>query len=254
MLSVRVETSDFDAKAKQLAQMPDIIRKAVVGALSDTIDDLLSRQRLEMGQVFNNPTKYVTKGLKGFYPGQGPVRSIGAKGRTGANVTQAGTYFEYFPVNSSPEDIVAPNVFGGPRRHKRSERKLWGLRGIPAGQFTAMGREYPKNNSGDIIGARYSHMLQQFGAISDTAPVKKKKGRSGKGVSYFAMVPKGGKRGDKPFAIGERDGRRIRIMLVMADTPNYPKRYKYFETGEKQVAYSLPLHFNRIIDRYMSRM
>lgn len=254
MLALRVDNSEFDAKLRQLAQMPDLIRKAVVGALSDTVDDLLVRQRMEMGQAFNNPTPYVTKGLKGFYPGgSGPVRAS-RKGRTGANVTQAGTYFEFFPVSYSPEDIVAPHVFGGPRRHKRSERKLFGLRGIPAGQYTMMGREYPKNKSGDILGARYSHMLQQFGAISDTAPVKKRKGRGGKGISYFAMVPKGGKRGDKPFAIGERDGRRMRIMLVMGKDPSYPKRYKYFETGEKQVAYSLPLHFNRIVNRYLSRM
>ena len=33
MLAMKVDNSDFDTKLRQLAEMPDMIRKAVVGAL-----------------------------------------------------------------------------------------------------------------------------------------------------------------------------------------------------------------------------
>ena len=252
MLAMQIETPDWDRKLRQLAETPELIRKSVVGALSETVDDLLVRQRMEMGQVFNNPTPYITKGIKGFYPGgKGGVRAS-RKGRVGATVAQAGTYFEFFPVGSSPEDIVKPHVFGGARRQKKSERRLMGVGKIGAGDMTVMGRDYPKNNSGDISGARYTQMLNELGALSDVArsfmPKSRQKNR--KGTSYFMLTSKSG----VPVIV-ERNGKNTRIMLVVAKPgAGYTKKYDYFGVGERQVAYSLPLHFNRVVQRYISRM
>lgn len=240
MLAMQIDTKDWDRKLRQLAETPDIIRKAVTGALSETVDDLHTRQKLEMKQVFNNPTPYIMNGIKKRYPG----------GKMGQGVMKAGTYFEYFPVGKSPEDIVKPHVFGGNRRHKKSERRISGL-GFNPGGYTIMGSEYPKNNSGDIPGARYTQMLHQLGALSQFArqAMPKNKQKDRKGTSYYVI-----RRGDVPIAIGERNGASTRIMLVFARNVNYQKRYDYFGVGERQVAYSLPLHFNRIVNRYISRM
>lgn len=240
MLALQVETKDWDRKLKMLAETPEIIRKAVTGALSDTVDDLHTRQQLEMKQVFNNPTPYIMRGLKKRYPG----------GKMGQGVMKAGTYFEFFPVGKSPEDIVKPHVFGGNRQQKRSERRISGL-GFNPGGYTIMGGEYPKNNSGDIPGARYTQMLHQLGALSAFArqSMPKNKQKDRKGTSYYVI-----RRGGIPIAIGERNGSSTRIMLVFARNVQYQKRYDYFGVGERQVAYSLPLHFNRIVQRYMSRI
>lgn len=240
MLAMQIETPDWDRKLRQLAETPEIIRKAVTGALSDTVDDLHTRQKLEMKQVFNNPTPYIMNGIKKRYPG----------GKMGQGVMKAGTYFEFFPVGKSPEDIVKPHVFGGNRQQKRSERRISGL-GFNPGGYTIMGSEYPKNNSGDIPGARYTQMLHQLGALSQFArqSMPKSRQKDRKGTSYYVI-----RRGDVPIAIGERNGASTRIMLVFARNVNYQKRYKYFEIGARQVAYSLPLHFNRIVQRYISRM
>lgn len=114
-----------------------------------------------------------------------------------------------------------------------------------------MGNDYPKNSSGDISGARYTQMLHQLGSLSDMArsvmPKNRQKDR--KGTSYYVI-----KRGGIPIAIGERNGTNTRIMLVFARNVQYQKRYDYFGVGEKQVQYSLPVHFNRIMQRYMSRL
>lgn len=240
MLAMQVDTSDFQTKMRQLAQLPDIIGKVVRASLSDTVDDLHTRQSLEMRQVFNNPTPYVMRGLKKRYPG----------GKYGQGVAKAGTYFEYFPVGKSPEDIIKPHVFGGSRPQKRSERKLNQI-GYNVGGYTIMGSEYPKNGSGDISGARYTQMLHQLGALSEMArqSMPKNRQKDRKGTSYYVI-----KRGGVPIAIGERTGSSTRIMLVFAQNVQYQKKYDYFGVGEKQVEFSLPLHFNRILNRYISRM
>lgn len=241
MLAMKVDTSDFERKVRALAEMPNLVRKVVVAAVSETVDDVHTRQALELKQSFNNPTPYVTGGLKKRYPG----------GKMGQGVEKAGTYFSFFPVGKSPEDIVRPHVFGGARRQKRNEQRLNQLGLIQAGGFAIMGNEYPRNASGDISGARYTQMLHQLGALSDMArqSMPKSRQKDRKGTSYYVI-----RRGGVPIAIGERTGSSTRIMLVFARSTNYKKRFDYFGVGRKQVAYSLPLHFSRIVNRYLSRM
>ena len=241
MLALDLNTEGFDRQLKLLTEMPDIIRKVVVGALSDTVDDIHARQTLEMKRSFNNPTPYVVKGLKKRYSG----------GKMGQGVTKMGTYFEFFPTGKSPEDIVRPHVFGGQRKVKRSERRMQQFGILPPGSFTVMGNDYPRNGSGDIPGARYTQMLNQLGALSDVArsQMGKNKQRNRKGTSYYVV-----KRSGVPIAIAERNGEQTRIMLVFAKSTSYKKRYDFFGVGKKQLDYSLPLHFNRILKRYMSRL
>lgn len=250
MLAMKIETGDLEAKMKQLAQMPDLIRKAVVGAMSDTVDDVHTRQTMEMKAVFDRPTNYVLKGLIKNYPG-GVAGKRGRFARYGSGVMQAGTEFEFFPVGKSPEDIVRPHVFGGSRGQKRSERRLRQAGILPGSGFAIMGSNYARNGNGNISGARYAEMLAALNTMSETArsnlPKGKQKNR--KGVSFWVA-----KRGGVPIAIVERRGSVNTVMLAFAKSVNYQKRFDYFGVGAKQVAYSLPLHFNRIVNRYLSRM
>ena len=250
MLAMRVDTSDFDRGLRVLAETPNMIRKAVVNALSDTVDDLYTRQEMEMKAVFDRPSQYVLKGLKKSYPGGREGQSNRA--RFGQGALRAGTYFEYFGGTGSPESIVKPHVFGGQRSRKASEKRLQGMAALLGGQDTVQGRDYPRGSGGDINGARYSEMLAAVGALSETArsAMPKGKQRNRKGISFFVM-----KRDGVPIGIAERRGKDVRIMLVNTKKKTvYKKRYDYFGVGQKQVAYSLPLHFNRIINRMVSRL
>lgn len=250
MLAMKVETNDWDRKLKMLSELPNVIRNAVIGTLSDTVDDVHTRQTMEMQQVFDRPTNYVLKGLKKNYPG-GMAGKQSNKARYGMGAMKAGTYFEYFPIGKSPEDIVKPHVFGGSRGQKRSERRLKQVGILPAGGFTIMGENYSRDKNGNISGARMAEMLAALNTMSETARSNLPKGkqRNRKGVSFFVV-----KRGGVPVAIAERRGSTTTVMLAFARSVNYQKRYDFFGVGAKQVAYSLPLHFNRIINRYISRM
>ena len=245
MIAVQVDTNGFEEKIRRLVEMPDIIRKVVAGALSETTDDLHTRLKLEVQQNIDRPTRYVTGGLK--------KRQI--RGRNGVGVERAGVYWEFFPAGRSPEDIMRPHVFGGTRSQKAHERRLTSASGlIPAGTYAIMGRDYPRDKHGNITGARYSQMLSSLGTISEAArsQLPKASQRNRKGVSYYVH-----KRGGVPVAIVERkgEGRTVMVMLT-TKAPVYRKRPMggYFQAAQKQVNYSLPLHFNRILNRYASRL
>lgn len=254
MLAMKLDTSDLDRKFQMLVQMPQTIEKAVVGAMADTVNDIHAAQTRQMEMSFSKLSPYVKKGLVKALP-YGRDRQYGGK-RLGQTLANSGTYFEDFPSRGSPNAIIAPNVFGGKRKEKASESRLKSLGFVMPNGFTVQGKDYPKGANGNINGARYSEMLAALGALSETARSQMPKGkqRSRKGVSFFAMVPKGGKKGDRPMAIGERRGKDLKIMLVPVASVTYKKRYDYYGVGQKQLAYSLPRHFDRILKRYLDRM
>jgi len=249
MLAMKLDTSDLDRKFKMLLEMPQTIEKAVVGAMADTVDDVHRAQITEMGSSFNKMSPYVKKGLVKALP-YGRDRQFGGK-RLGQSLANSGTYFEEFPARGSPNAIIRPNVFGGTRGKKASENRLRMQGILPAGGFTIQGNDYPKGSSGNINGARYSEMLAAIGALSETARSQMPKGkqRNRKNVSFFVL-----RRGGAPIGIAERRGNDVKVMLAFARNVNYKKLYDYHGAGKKQLNYSLPRHFDRILSRYLNRL
>jgi hypothetical protein len=234
MLAMEIDTKDFSRQLRAFAETPALIAKTVRGALSETVDDLHTRELMEMEKVFDRPSGYVKKGLKKRYPNK-------------AGVLSAGIEFAYFPVGRSPEDIMKPHVFGGSRPLKRSERKLGGM-------YTAKSPGYPTDRNGNIIGARYVQMMNELGLLQDipTKGRKSAENRQKRGWQFFVYRDKSG----KAIGIMEKRGKTQKMMLVFTRQPGYRKNVKfdYFEVAQKQIAYSLPLHFNRIMNRYASRL
>jgi hypothetical protein len=241
VLALQVE-DNLSEGIRRLAEMPNLIVKSVRGALADTVNDLHTRELMEMDQVFDRPTPYVKRGLKKRYPNK-------------EGVLRAGIYFEEWPSGHSPADIIKPHVFGGPRRMKKSERKLQ-MFSPSAGGWTAMSPGYPRNQYGNIPGAKYTQMLNEVGALLDV-PTKKKtasENRMKRGWQFFVYRDKNT---GEPIGIMEKRGpKSAKMMLVFISEPGYRKNVKfdYIDIAQRQIAYSLPLHFNRIINRYASRL
>ena len=246
MLAMKVDTSDLDRKFALMMQMPGLVEKAVVGAMSETVNDIHAAQIQEMKLSFDRPTTWLQKGLIKSLP-YGRDAQFGGK-RLGQTLAKSGTYFEEFPVGRSPSDVIKPHVFGGSRRQKANEKRLQSIGALPQGGFAIMGREYPRNNYGNIPGSVYSRMLADLGTIP-TAKAGKK--RENKAAKFFVMTAEGS---NTPTHIAERVGKDLRTVLVFTQGVNYQKRYNYYKVGKEQLAYSLPRHFDRILTRYMSRL
>jgi hypothetical protein len=246
MLALKIDTSDLDRKLALMMEMPGLIEKAVVGAMSETVNDIHAAQIQEMKLSFDRPTPWLQKGLIKALP-YGKDRQFGGK-RLGQTLAQSGTYFEEFPVGRSPNDVVKPHVYGGSRRQKANEKRLMSIGALPQGGFAIMGREYPRNNYGNIPGSVYSKMLADLGTIPTAQAAKK---NQGKAARFFVMTAEGS---DAPTHIAERVGKNLRTVLVFTQSVNYQKRYQYHKVGKEQLAYSLPRHFDRILARYMNRL
>ena len=253
MLATKVKAKGLDSYVRQIAEIPEAIQRTVIFSLNDTVDDLHKRQLIEMEMSFDRVTPYVKRGLRKRY----------AAGRSRAgfkepSVKGAGVYFEEFNGGMSPNDVVAPHVFTGPRKQKRNERRLgdaiWRDRegnsyNLGSGYYGMMAKGYPRNQYGNITPARYSEMLSKLGTI-DTAKARPgQKRRKGNQKGYFILNLGADK------AVMERTGKNVRMMLFLTrKIPNYDKkRYKFFEVAESQIRVSLPRHFNRILQKEIRR-
>lgn len=244
-MALKIDTSDLDEKFKRLLEMPQLIEKAVVGAMTEAVHDVHKRQVDEMKVVFDRPTPWIQKGLVKALP-YGKDRQVGGR-RFGQTLANSGTYFENFPVGRSPSDVIRPHVYGGGRRQKANEKRLQSIGAIPLGGYAIMGNGYPRNGYGNIPGSVYSKMLADLGTIP-TAKAGKK--REGKRAQFFVMQDESG----NPTHIAERVGDDVRTVLVFTQSVNYTVRYDFHKVGREQLAYSLPRHFDRILARYLSRM
>ena len=240
MLSVRVDTSELDRKFKMLLELPRTIEKAVVGAVAETVKDVHTAQLEELKMSMDKDSPFLKRGLWKVQPY--------GKGR---DIATAGTRFNNVGPRGTPAAIIGPNIKGGARGNKASAKALQAKGILPAGYFTVEGRDYPRDAKGNITRGRYSQMLDALGAISkeDRAKFPKSGQKDRKSVSFFVI-----KRGGRPFAIAERKGDQVQIMLVFVNGTNYPAKFDYEGAGDRQTKYSLPRHMDRILLRYMSRL
>ena len=240
MLAMKLDTSELDRKFALILEMPRTIEKAVVAAVADTVKDVHRAQLAEMKMSLAKDSPFLNRGLYKIQPfGQG------------RDIASSGTRFNNKGERGSPASIIGPNIKGGPRGNKASAKALAAKGILPPGMFTVEGRNYPKNSRGNIARGRYSEMLAAVGAMSAQERTSLPKGsqKDRKNVTFFVI-----KRGGQAIGIAERRGKDVKIMLVFVDGTNYREKYDYYGVGRKQLAYSLPRHFDRILMRYMSKL
>lgn len=235
-MSTRINADSVIAALEEKGRrMADLVRFAI----NDTVDDMVVSQRVEMRKVFDNPRPYT---LNALYP-----RYAGRRG----NILQAGIAFREFGGKAPlpAYKYLTPHIKGGPRRLKRSEKILQGMGILDSGTFTTQGRNYEKDQYGDIPGGQYTRMLAELGAqgIGLKGPRSQRNPRT-KGDKRFGLMYR---KDGRPFAIAEYRGGQPVIMLVFTGMPNYQKRYDFYGVARRQVQESLPKHFNRIFSRMM---
>lgn len=248
MLAMKVDTTALDSAFERLITMPNIIEKAVVAAVAETVNDIHTRQVQEMDMVFDRPTPWLKKGLTKAFPTGRDRGQFGGK-RFGQSIGNSGTYFEEFPTGRSPNDVVRPHVFGGFRPKKANEKRLASIGAFSSNeQIGVMSYSAPRNQFGNIPGSVYARMLADLGSIATAQPLTKK-GKA-KSAKFFVM-----RREDGLEYVAERIGDNFRPVLMFFNWKGgYKKRYDFHKVGQEQLAVSLPRHFDRILKRYMSRI
>lgn len=184
-------------------------------ALSKTAKQTKEREEREMAKVFKNPRKYV-------------LNSLFARTANKTNL-RATVEDRLFAGKGTPaSNFLAPQIKGGSRKKKRSERALEKAGILPPNKYMLPSKQAPakvRQNKG----SEYTKMLSGLGSFQgDKAYMNSELGS--KGDDYFVMFDKGK---TDPVGIGKRlrGGKGFRMYFVFIKKPHYDKRFKFFEVG-----------------------
>ncbi|MNN08353.1 hypothetical protein D3C81_1212060 [compost metagenome] len=130
----------------------------------------------------------------------------------------------------APEDWVAPQVYGGPRVDKASERNLRAKGILPTGKFIVPAEGARLDQYGNMSRGQMIQILSGLGALEHRAGFKGNATQSARSLAkehqqaYFVM-----KRGKVPIGIGERRGKTLTMVLAFVSQPQYRTRLEFHE-------------------------
>lgn len=179
-----------------------------------------------MRQVFDRPTPYTLNALA-VKPAtmRDPVATV-----------------EFKEFGGTPaKRYLNPNIHGGARSQKAHERQLAGLMGTT---YMVPGRGMPVNQYGNVSGPTFMRIISQMKAANDpllNASGSKRSRASRKADAFFKL--KG-----KPI-IMQRKGSEVRPALIGVRTPQYSKRFPFYEVAQATVDREFPKQFVVALER-----
>ncbi|MDN6872934.1 hypothetical protein QO209_10800 [Pseudomonas citronellolis] len=216
-----ISAQDLDDAVASLAALGgDLPSKALADALNHTANQ--ARQALveTIDDVFDRPTSFT----------RNAVRILNAT----ANRLEAELWVKDDKDNNSkgqaPEDWVAPQVFGGPRVDKASERNLRAKGILPRGMFIVPAEGARLDQYGNMSRGQMIQILSGLGALeyvagfSGNATQSARSLAKGHGKAYFVM-----RRGRVPIGIGERRDKSLVMVLAFVRQPQYRERFRFFD-------------------------
>jgi len=214
-------------------------------AINQTANAVRNELRREVGQVFDRPTPYVVNAMR--------VKRYSTKSDLRAEVGPA--YLGGKGVD--PESVLHAEVFGGPRRLKRSEVALQRVGILPQGFYIVPGEGAPRDAYGNVPGSFLVQLLSYLQAMGEqgyranmTDKRKRQLAKVGKsaggfktigGVEYFVAYGnlRGGKTAHLHPGIWSRrgiHGSDVKPVLLFVRSPQYRKRFDMGAIGERTVA------------------
>lgn len=192
--------------------------RALADALNHTAHQAKVALREEMENVFDRPTPWV---LNSVYIQPATTKNaaaaiyikdgvLGGKGRG---------FDEWF----------LPQVEGGERLTKGSEKMLREIGVLPAGHYIVPASGARLDSAGGISRGHMMQILSGLKAFSragsdHNSTNSARSRRKGNAAAFFVV-----KRGKTPIGIAERRGEQTRMVLVFVKEPHYRERFKFYD-------------------------
>lgn len=218
--------------SKQLQELKDIEQKAMpyaaAAALTKTAVGLRQALTSEMGAIFDRPTPFTLRAFE-YHPA--------TREKLEARVWLRETVGGNRRGSTQPPSVwLQPQIFGGPRADKGSERQLRKDGLLPVGKYVVPGK-----------GAQ----LDRFGNIKRGDVTKALAGIKKKSKRYFVMY-----RNKRPIGIGQRTSRGkagMSVLLAFVDKPTYSRRLPFHQIAERYVEQRLPGEFEKSLNEMIKR-
>lgn len=216
-----ISAKDLDDAVASLQVLGgDLPNKALADALNHTANQANRALVDEIDEVFDHPTSFTRNAIRVFHAKPNNLEaSLWVKDeKDGAS------------KGAAPEDWVAPQVFGGPRVDKASERNLRSKGILPAGKFLVPGAGAKLDSYGNMSRGQIIQILSGLGAMEYRSGFKANATDSARSIrkghqrAYFVM-----KRGRVPIGIGERREGNVTMVLAFVSQPQYRVRFKFHD-------------------------
>lgn len=200
------------AAKRALAQAINEVSKIAVSSLVDGAN-----------QSFDRPTPFTLNAFRVFYAKpNNPEASIWVKDeKSGSGGGQA------------PEDWLEPQVFGGERKLKASEKWLRQKGILPAGKYITPAGGARLDVYGNMSRGHMMELLSGLKALeragSDHSATSSRRSlKKGHEKAFFVI-----RRGNTPIGIGERRGGGMTMVLAFVSQPSYAPRFDFYGTVRK---------------------
>lgn len=221
-MQIKVEIKGLDEVKSWLKSIPEKqIPFAMSKAINETAKEVKADLVSEMKKVFDRPTSYT-------------LNSVFIKPATKRDLTAIVGLKEWGGKGTPASKYLSPQILGGSRGFKRSERALQRSGLLPSGMYWTPGKGARLDSHGNISGGQITQILSVLQASVDTAQnmTARSRVKNRKPRAYFVGTPGGGR---LPLGVYERKGRKIKPVLVFVRSPNYKPRFLFYETGQKTV-------------------
>ncbi|MEN5162590.1 hypothetical protein [Achromobacter kerstersii] len=228
--------ADYYAAAKR--QLPFATAVALNKTAQAVREALVEKSR----QVFDRPTPYTLNALR-------------VSRATKENLSARIDYRDATAKGIGADRYLSPQVLGGARRHKRSERALQ-RSGLPAGSFLMPAAGAELDAYGNMSRGQTVRLLSYFEAFGEQGyranasaksrariaqvSTSKEGYRKINGVQYFISHGKGSMSGNRrqhlPAGVWRKTGMHgadVKPVLLAIDQPTYTPRLPFYETASE---------------------
>lgn len=230
---IKVTLEGVQRVREELGRAEKQIPFATALALTRTAQIAKSEVEKAMGSVFDRPTRWTLNSLRLI-----PAR----KDRLVARVEMKNEADKSAPATK----WLNPEIAGGPRPEKASERNLRAKGVLPAGKFIVPGKGAKLDRFGNMTKGAITKALSGVGGFAEqgysaNATGSKRSRAKGNAKRYFVM-----KRGSTPIGIAERTSRnRMHMLLAFTRRPTYSKRLDFYGIGDRVVQRHLRDEFEK---------
>jgi hypothetical protein len=238
-VKARIDASGFGEALVVLGQLTgDLPGRALADALNHTANQARLALTVEMTNVFDRPTPFTLNA----------VRVLNATPKTLAAAVWVKDEKSGATKGMAPEDLVAPQVFGGARVEKKSETLLRAKNILPAGMFIVPAAGARLDAYGNLGRGQMMQILSGLSAAEGTsgytanASDKSRSVRKGHAAAFFVM-----RRGKTPIGIAERRGKTVVMVLAFVKHPQYRSRLDFHGVVERVADANLEANIDKAI-------
>lgn len=217
-------------------QLPFAAALALTGTAQDVKQGLVA----EMTAAFDRPTRWT---LNSLFVERATKETMKARVWMKDRAQDSG--------GKPATEWLAPQIFGGARGQKRSEKMLADAGRLPAGQYILPAKGMKLDAYGNISRGNMNKILSGLGAQQDKyANSTDSRRSSGNLKRYFIL-----RKGSRPLGIAERTGRGakgMRMVIAFGRKPAYSKRFDFFAVAERIAEDQLPIKFELAMARALA--